>query len=81
MALEREKDTYKRNMLALMASEGKFAVIFKDDVLGVYDSYEDALKKGYEVAKLEPFLVKKISATDDLVYFSRDLKIECPTSH
>jgi hypothetical protein len=39
----------------------------------VYGAYEDALKLGYEKAKLQPFLVKKISGAETIAHFSRDL--------
>ena len=81
MALERETVAFKKALPSLLNEEGKFAVVFGDNLLGVYDSYEDALKKGYEVAKLEPFLVKKISAIETIAHFTRDLRVSCPTSH
>ena len=44
-----------------------------DDVLGIYDSYQDALTAGYEKVGLDPFLVKRISAIESVAYFSREL--------
>jgi hypothetical protein len=63
-ALETELKTYEAQKDTLLAHEGKFVVIHGSEILGIYGSYEDALKAGYEKFKLEPFLVKKIQAVD-----------------
>jgi hypothetical protein len=78
--LSTELATYNRLLPTLMKDEGKFAVIKGDALLGVYDSYSDALAEGYKVAKLEPFLVKKISGTETVAYFSRDVDSACTTA-
>jgi hypothetical protein len=71
--LQKELETYKRNLPALLRDEGKFALIFGDDILGIFGTYEDALNAGYEKAKLAPFLVKKISGAETIAYFTRDI--------
>lgn len=65
----------------LLAEEGKYAVIGGDELLGVYSTYDDALKIGYEKRKLEPFLVKKIQAVEPVNFFSKPLRPPelCPT--
>ena len=77
--LVREIATYHRLLPELLQQEGKFALIIGDDLIGVYGTYEDALKLGYERAKLGPFLVKKISGSETIAYFSRDLVPPCLT--
>ena len=79
MALEQELETYKRELSALLADEGKFVVVCGDQITGVYVSYEDALKVGYEKCGLKPFLVKKIQAVEQVQYFTRDLDFSCRT--
>lgn len=79
MALERELEAYKRELPNLLASEGKFVVICGDQVTGIYSSYEDALKIGYEKCGLKPFLVKRIQAVEQVQYFTRDLDFTCRT--
>jgi len=79
MALEKEIETYNRELPKLLADEGKYVVIQGDHVIGTNVSYEDALKSGYEKCGLTPFLVKKIQAVEQIQYFSRDLAFECPT--
>lgn len=78
MALEKELETYQRLLHGeLAAEEGRFALIASDALLGVFDSYNDALTAGYKERKLEPFLVKKVAATEIVAYFSRDLVTQC----
>jgi hypothetical protein len=80
MALEKEVETYNRESAKFADQEGRFAVIQGDNVVGIYVSYEDALKIGYEKCGLKPFLVKKIQSVEQVQFFSRDLCFEpCPT--
>jgi hypothetical protein len=75
--LSTELETFNRLRSQLMKDEGKFAVIKGDKLVGVFDSYSDALAEGYKVAKLDPFLVKKISGVETIAYFSRDIGAAC----
>ena len=79
-SLETELKTYEAHKHELLADEGKFVVIHGAEILGIYGTYEDALKIGYEKCKLEPFLVKKIQAVEPVNFVSRDLSLECLTS-
>jgi hypothetical protein len=76
MALEKEIETYNRELARLTDQEGKFVVIQGDAVIGVYVSYEDALKLAYEKCGLNSFLVKKIQSVEQVQFFSRDLGFE-----
>ncbi|HEY4981352.1 MAG TPA: hypothetical protein VII24_05280 [Pseudolabrys sp.] len=78
--LAKELDTYQKLLPGLMVEEGKYALIFGTELIGVFTDYEEALKAGYDKAKLEPFLVKKISGTETIAYFSRDIDSACHTS-
>jgi hypothetical protein len=79
MALEKELETFGKLKAGLLAEdEGKFAVISGGELLGVYSTYDDALKIGYEKCELRPFLVKKITAIEPVNFFSRSLS-PCPT--
>ena len=78
MTLQKELDTYKKVLPTLLPeNEGKFVVIHDSQVAGVFSSLEDALKIGYDKFGLDPFLVKKIEAVKQVLFFSRDLKL-CP---
>lgn len=76
MALEKEIETYNRELAKLTDQEGKFVVIQGETIVGVYVSYEDALKVAYEKCGLKPFLVKKIQSVEQVQFFSRDLCFE-----
>jgi len=78
-SLETELKTYEANKQKLLLDEGKFVLIHGNQILGIYETYEDALKVGYEKCKLEPFLVKQIQALEQVHYFTRDLPSGCPT--
>lgn len=74
MALEKEIQTYDRELPSLLDNMGKFVLIHGDDVVDIFVAYEDALKAGYERFKLEPFLVKRIESPETIQYFSRPLQ-------
>ncbi len=76
--LERELATYKSKLNSLLSEEGKYVLISGDTVIGTYESYADALKIGYDKFGVTPFLVKKISATEQISYFTRNLHGKCP---
>jgi len=71
---EKELETYEAHRDELMCHLGKFALIRGNEVVGVWDTYEDALRAGYDRCGLEsPFLVKKIEGLDGIQYFTRDI--------
>jgi hypothetical protein len=71
--LERELATYSAKLPELLINSGRYALIHADDVVGIFDTYADALKAGYERFRLEPFLVKQINAVEQILQFSREL--------
>ena len=72
--LKTELETYEREKAKLVAeSEGKYALIHGNEVAGVWDTYLDALKAGYEKYSLNPFLVKQIESVDRVYFFTRDI--------
>lgn len=76
--LDIELNTYRETLPALLGQIGKYVIIKGTSVVGVYDSYEDALKVGYEKFKLDPFLVKRIAPAEQISYFTRDFAQACP---
>jgi hypothetical protein len=79
-SLERETELYKKLLpTTLAADEGKFALISGDQLVGVFETYADALKVGYEKFGLQPFMVKQIAAIEVMAYFTRDLGSACLT--
>lgn len=76
MALEKEIETYKNKLPSILGDQGKYVLIKELDIVGIYSTYDDAITVGYEKFGLEPFLVKKISADEEIHFFTRAL---CPT--
>jgi hypothetical protein len=82
MALEKELETYARELQTLLANEGegKFVLIQDDKVINVFGTYEDALKQGYKTFGVEtPFLVKQISGVEQVQCFTRDIGASAPS--
>jgi hypothetical protein len=75
MPFDRELDTYRENLLELLAHEGRFVVVRGEQILGPFDRYEDALKNGYDRFGVVAFLVKKVTRpeAEPIHYFSRDI--------
>ncbi len=73
MALEKELETFKAKLPELTEHEGKFVLIQGTNLAGVFTSYEDALKEGYEKFGLTPFLVKQVHALEQVQFISRFL--------
>jgi hypothetical protein len=76
---EQELATFNARRAQLIAEhgEGKFAVVHGDDILGVWDTYEDALSAAYEKCGIDkPFMVKRVEGSDGLQFFTRDLKCQ-----
>ena len=77
--LQQDLDKYKELLPTLTQSEGKYALIFKGNLLGIFESYSDALTAGYKEAGLQPFLVKRIATTEFVAYFTRQIDLPCHT--
>lgn len=75
--LEKELLAYTRKLPSLLTQQGKYVLIHDEEVIGIYDSYEDALKFGYGQFKLDPFLVKQIAPAERVSFFTRDLGTSC----
>jgi hypothetical protein len=74
MALEHETAVYRTNLMDLLQHEGRYVVIKGDEIVpGAFDDYSEALAAGYERFGPVSFLVKKVSKTEPVFYFSRDL--------
>ncbi len=72
---ERETQTYQDHLEKLLAKEGKYVLIKGEDIIDTFDTYKDALKVAYDRFGLESdFLVKQISASEQIVHFSRDIQ-------
>ena len=77
MALEKELETYKKELPNLLPRAGKYALIQGDKVSGIWETYPDALQEGYRIFGLKPFLVKQIQAVDFIHHMTRDVRPLC----
>jgi hypothetical protein len=78
-ALEKDELAFQRELPNLLDEAGKFAVVFEEKLLGVFASYDAALRKGYEAAGLKPFLVEQITKIPQVQQFTRSVGFECLT--
>lgn len=61
--LEKEMNTYHRELPKLKDQCGKFVLIQGDRVLGAWSTFDDAIQQGYRECGIDqPFLVRKIEA-------------------
>ena len=70
-ALHQEIETFNRLLPSLLMQVGKFALIKGDRLIDTFDTYSDAMKRGYTDFKLEPFMVKQIAPAERASYFTR----------
>lgn len=71
---KKELAAYERERERLIGTEeGKYALIHGDSIAGVWSSYEDALKEGYQRFGLSPFFVKQIQRVERVCFFTRDI--------
>lgn len=77
--LESEIDTYNAHLPTLIKSHGKFALVKGAEIVGVFDTYADAMRLGYEKFGIEPFLVKRIMPPEQVLFISRSVE-PCPIS-
>jgi hypothetical protein len=63
--LTTELETYKRHRDELLGrSEGKYVLVYGEEIAGVFDSEKDAIEQGYERFGNVPFLVKQIAKVE-----------------
>lgn len=77
MPLEKELETYKRELHNLSAEDGKYVLIHDSEVIDTFSSYDDALKAGYHQFGLDAFLVKQIQAVEQIQYITRLIDTPC----
>jgi hypothetical protein len=61
MTMEAEHETYSRMLQSELAGDsGRFVVIIKDRLLGIFSGYNEALVAGYAECGFSPFLLKRV---------------------
>ena len=76
MELEKELETYRRELPHLLKQEGQFVVISGDEVLGAWPTYSAALTAGYQRYE-DHFMVKQIQAKEQPRVLLHDLRPPC----
>lgn len=75
MTLQQELLKYRQELTRLLqeGQEGRFVLIQGDQLIGVWENEEEALRQGYDRFLMKPFLVKAVRASEKPHYFSRNL--------
>jgi hypothetical protein len=72
--LKRELEAYESHKEELLGkAAGKFVLIKNDEILGTYDTANDAINRGYELFGNVPFLVKEIIEIETPAEFTSNL--------
>lgn len=71
MSLEQELKTYKDKLAEMHEHEGKFVLIHGSEVVDFFETYDDAIKEGYQKFGLARFLVKQVNSTEQIQFISR----------
>lgn len=75
MPLEKELAFFAKLKMDLLKNhEGKFVLIRGEDLVGTYDSAENAYAEGVRRFGREPFLVKRVTAQEE-VYRNQALSL------
>jgi hypothetical protein len=76
MTLHREFEVYQTKLPELLATQaGKYVVIKGKDIVGVRDTYAEALDWAYDKFGLQHFFVKEIAQPTEVAHFSRDHRL------
>lgn len=75
-----ELETYKNNKPRLLAeSEGKYVLIKGKEVIGVYDTEDIAIQKGFDEYGYDiPILVRKITKLEPVIHV-KGINVPCLT--
>lgn len=75
LAIRREIATYRRELPRLLAEghEGRFVLIQGDQVISLWDTFEDAYQAGVQQFSLGPFLAQPLDARDLTRTFPKEL--------
>lgn len=80
MPLERELETFTRELPRLRATEpGRFVLVKDDHLDSVWDTWADAVQAGRQRFGLEPFLVKRVPVPEGSASHLPGACWSCPT--
>ncbi len=78
--LREETRTYEAHVAQWTEHEGQFVLIHGSDVIGFYESYEEALTAGYERFGVAAFFVREVRQQPPVQFVSR-LVAPAPIDH
>ena len=74
-SLKKEFSFYEKNRKALLKDyEGKFVVIYKEKVVGAYNTQLDAIEAARKKFPLGKFLVQLVTEKDEVIVFHSRLR-------
>lgn len=75
--LSEENETFRKHKLSLLEEgEGKFVLIQKQEICGLWDTYDAALQAATErFGPSTPFLIKRLPSFDRIYWFSLDCSL------
>lgn len=75
--LAAEWETYRREIGRLLAEgqEGKFALIKGDEIIGIYEKWDEARRVGLEKYLLQPHVVRPILSREPLIRGSLSFRL------
>jgi hypothetical protein len=62
--LDKELETYDRELPNLLADAGKYVLIQGDKLYGTWSTFDDVIQEGYRLFGLKPFFVRQIGAVE-----------------
>jgi hypothetical protein len=69
--LQQELEFFEKQRLGLLArAPGKYALIKRSELLGIFDTEVEAARAGYRIVGNEPFLIKHIVEADVPLVFT-----------
>lgn len=78
--LDQELATYRKHLQELLFVEGKFVLIVGDEVIGLYETCEDAISAGHQRFGCIPLFVQKIAQVEEVAMVNSPFvtKAICP---
>ena len=75
--LQQEEETYRANKAQLVKTAlGKYVLIYKDQLVGTFDTRADAISQDYRQFGNFPFLTRKIEVAEEpVVIASRFIRL------
>ncbi|MDP8239975.1 MAG: hypothetical protein P9X24_12865 [Candidatus Hatepunaea meridiana] len=68
--LSKEQEFFRKKRKELLPNNrGKWVLIYKEEILGIFESFKNGLEQGYLQCGDEPFLLREITRVDKPIIF------------